>query len=264
MAYCLMGLFDVNMPLLYGEGSKAFHRLQLEIIKSSTDQSIFAWESQDPDADLGGPWTLPLFALEPSMFRHAGKIKDSRFAADFLSPYTMTNKGLQIQAKLVPAREYTEATRSEKLLLLNCYREEYPSDIELAVFLNQVNEGSDTFTRCRKNLYFVKEKLSREAKFVNETPIYINNNSPYIDSRINDSNVTSVLLNVRSVLKDGFTITKKQYKDGRMDHNIMAEHSGTWEGDYQIIRFPDNRSLQVDCTNEKKCFVLQSAKSYGR
>jgi len=29
MAYCLMGIFDVNMPLLYGEGSaKAFRRLQ--------------------------------------------------------------------------------------------------------------------------------------------------------------------------------------------------------------------------------------------
>jgi hypothetical protein len=42
-AYCLMGLFDVNMPLLYGEGEKAFYRLQLEIIKNSSDESIFAW-----------------------------------------------------------------------------------------------------------------------------------------------------------------------------------------------------------------------------
>jgi hypothetical protein len=36
-AYCLMGLFDVHMPLLYGEGKKAFYRLQLEIIKDSSD-----------------------------------------------------------------------------------------------------------------------------------------------------------------------------------------------------------------------------------
>jgi hypothetical protein len=41
IAYCLMGLFDVNMPLLYGEGNKAFERLQEEIIKRSTDQTIF-------------------------------------------------------------------------------------------------------------------------------------------------------------------------------------------------------------------------------
>jgi len=45
-AYCLMGLFDVNMPLIYGEGQKAFYRLQLEIMKSSEDQSIFAWAPQ--------------------------------------------------------------------------------------------------------------------------------------------------------------------------------------------------------------------------
>ena len=41
-AYCLMGLFDVNMPLLYGEGKrKAFIRLQTEILKISDDESIF-------------------------------------------------------------------------------------------------------------------------------------------------------------------------------------------------------------------------------
>ncbi|KAK4451388.1 heterokaryon incompatibility protein-domain-containing protein [Podospora aff. communis PSN243] len=44
MAYCLLGLFDINMPLLYGEGSKAFLRLQGELVKSYPyDHSIFAW-----------------------------------------------------------------------------------------------------------------------------------------------------------------------------------------------------------------------------
>ena len=42
LAYCLMGIFNVNMPLLYGEGQKAFIRLQEEIMKDSDDQSLFA------------------------------------------------------------------------------------------------------------------------------------------------------------------------------------------------------------------------------
>jgi hypothetical protein len=42
-AYCLLGLFGVNMPLLYGEGYKAFVRLQHEITKETSDQSILAW-----------------------------------------------------------------------------------------------------------------------------------------------------------------------------------------------------------------------------
>ena len=33
IAYCMLGLFDVNMSPSYGEGKKAFMRLQLEMIK---------------------------------------------------------------------------------------------------------------------------------------------------------------------------------------------------------------------------------------
>ncbi|KAL8994767.1 MAG: hypothetical protein Q9169_005351 [Polycauliona sp. 2 TL-2023] len=36
-AYRLLGLFQVNMPMLYGEGQQAFMRLQEEIIKQSDD-----------------------------------------------------------------------------------------------------------------------------------------------------------------------------------------------------------------------------------
>ncbi|KAL2137270.1 hypothetical protein VTI74DRAFT_5001 [Chaetomium olivicolor] len=44
IAYCLLGLFDVNMPLLYGEGKKAFRRLQEEILKANPmDHTLFAW-----------------------------------------------------------------------------------------------------------------------------------------------------------------------------------------------------------------------------
>ena len=42
-AYCLLGFFDISMPLLYGEGRKAFFRLQEELLKCSNDPSLFAW-----------------------------------------------------------------------------------------------------------------------------------------------------------------------------------------------------------------------------
>ena len=44
MAYCLLGIFSINMLLLYGEGAKAFVRLQEETLKISNDQSLFAWK----------------------------------------------------------------------------------------------------------------------------------------------------------------------------------------------------------------------------
>ena len=43
MAYCLMGLFNINMPTLYGEGSRAFQRLQEEILSRDIDTSLFSW-----------------------------------------------------------------------------------------------------------------------------------------------------------------------------------------------------------------------------
>jgi len=43
MAYCLLGIFDVNLPLIYGEGRKAFQRLQEAIMLKTHDQSLFAW-----------------------------------------------------------------------------------------------------------------------------------------------------------------------------------------------------------------------------
>ncbi|KAI0188879.1 heterokaryon incompatibility protein-domain-containing protein [Xylaria flabelliformis] len=44
MAYCLLGIFDVNMPLIYGEGWKAFRRLQEILIHEyPEDLSLFAW-----------------------------------------------------------------------------------------------------------------------------------------------------------------------------------------------------------------------------
>lgn len=43
IAYSMLGLFNVNLTPEYGEGCKAFMRLQRAILESSTDESIFAW-----------------------------------------------------------------------------------------------------------------------------------------------------------------------------------------------------------------------------
>lgn len=60
MAYCLLGLCGVNMPLLYGEGGdRAFRRLQLEIISSNPDISIFAFHQT---------WNQGILANHPSQF----------------------------------------------------------------------------------------------------------------------------------------------------------------------------------------------------
>ena len=91
VAYSLLGLFDVNMPLLYGEGRKAFYRLQLEIIKQSDDESIFAWIEENTRLTHTGmlaPW--------PDAFRFSGTIMLNAFKP-LRPPFSMTNKGLEMR-----------------------------------------------------------------------------------------------------------------------------------------------------------------------
>lgn len=45
MAYCLLGIFDIHMHMLYGEGRRAFQRLQEEIIQTANDRTIFIWRA---------------------------------------------------------------------------------------------------------------------------------------------------------------------------------------------------------------------------
>ena len=89
-AYCLMGIFDVNMPLLYGEGEKAFIRLQLEILKQSDDDSIFAWTSYPK---LHRADTVGLLAGSVTGFRNSGAVERRTFMPQ--RPYSMTNQGLR-------------------------------------------------------------------------------------------------------------------------------------------------------------------------
>lgn len=72
VAYSLLGLFEVNMPLLYDEGGlKAFMRLQYEIIRGRWDESIFAWTRPKFFADPPAPGLL---APSPRAFSASGSI----------------------------------------------------------------------------------------------------------------------------------------------------------------------------------------------
>ncbi|KAK1829302.1 heterokaryon incompatibility protein-domain-containing protein [Podospora conica] len=70
IAYCLLGIFDVNMPLLYGEGAKAFSRLQEEIARSRSDLSLFAWSSPPSEKRNSSFYEQisGVFASSPSQF----------------------------------------------------------------------------------------------------------------------------------------------------------------------------------------------------
>ena len=95
IAYSLLGIFDVNMALLYGEGEKAFQRLQDEIIKQSDDESIFAW-----GLDKDYPEATGVLAQSPADFAGSEDVITSPGPTRLISPRTrrphfLTNKGIE-------------------------------------------------------------------------------------------------------------------------------------------------------------------------
>jgi hypothetical protein len=83
-AYSLMGLFGINMPMLYGEGDGAFRRLQEEIMRNDDDSSIFCINSG----------FFQLMARGPGCFTNRGSVTKGRIHS--AEPYLFTNRGLKL------------------------------------------------------------------------------------------------------------------------------------------------------------------------
>lgn len=88
IAYSLMGIFDVNIPLLYGEGEKAFIRLQEEIIRQANNTLFLWWGIDTP--------TQRLLADSPSSFETGIDL----YSYDSFQPFSWTNVGLQLETKI--------------------------------------------------------------------------------------------------------------------------------------------------------------------
>ncbi|KAJ4324087.1 hypothetical protein N0V84_004053 [Fusarium piperis] len=96
MAYSLLGIFGINMPLLYGEGGeRAFIRLQEQIISQTYDHSIFSW------GFARGPTHGGIFATSPLDFAGCGDVVPASVGRR--SHYTVTNLGIQIQLPIMAA-----------------------------------------------------------------------------------------------------------------------------------------------------------------
>jgi len=103
LAYCLLGIFDVNMPLLYGEGDKAFIRLQEEIIRQSGDLSIFAWGY---DASMANG-IHEIFAPSPAFFIGCSKLFRHR-APSGSSRAVITMNNITLSVRLSYLRPKTD------------------------------------------------------------------------------------------------------------------------------------------------------------
>lgn len=126
-AYCLLGIFDIHMPLLYGEREAAFIRLQEAIAAKYNDLTLFAWTAKGthpqhhtsknvvfynrnsgaigsvPESDPGSNYECyhGIFACSPKEFARTGGINSCVSHPSIYNPeFSITNKGLKINSAL--------------------------------------------------------------------------------------------------------------------------------------------------------------------
>jgi len=173
-AYSLMGLFGVNMPLLYSEGARAIIRLQEEIMRTTYDHSLFAWRYPWAGINLSAPSINPsLFTwrndsayrglLAPSInhFRGCGDIISVDYAtydAQFsqfrkaqkepMPHFSQTNYGTQIE---LPLQAHMATTGFYKAYLACTLMRRYPpkfqNDFLYVKLRHRPSAGTDSYER---------------------------------------------------------------------------------------------------------------------
>ena len=142
MAYSLLGIFGINLPLLYGEGETAFLRLQEEIMKHSNDLSLLAWTESDLEGRDSLYSSCSVLARHVRYFGNSRTLalrKDSKQMPDF----STTNKGLRVETELA-----YRGSEDEWALDINCIdlvRTSQPLSIALR------HQGHGIFARTRSS-----------------------------------------------------------------------------------------------------------------
>ncbi|KAI0556215.1 HET-domain-containing protein [Xylaria curta] len=161
-AYSLMGIFSVNMPMLYGEGAeKAFLRLQEEIMRESDDQSLFAWidQSSSPDARFG------LLAPSTSNFLYSNSIIPYE---DFepRSPYTMTNRGLRIELHLTAIED------GQYVAAVDCPPPpNFENSCFLAIYLEKLSDFDEQYARVKVGTFaMVRQRGPLQTIYIRQKP----------------------------------------------------------------------------------------------
>jgi hypothetical protein len=277
IAYCLMGIFDVNMPLLYGEGEKAFIRLQEEILKESDDQTLLAWGqtlledrkecyqtsfTSIKNADVRKQWLSDLvkecsrpcgvLAKSPGFFAGSGDyLPLERGSNQFLM--TRTSHGLSAQlSQVTPFKfissdmEAAECGRDlpARMFALHCRHRSHPGT-RIAIILNgtestylePVMSRSATFPSVMFRSAMFLQEVSSESLTGEPTGIFLSKSDRTAD--------LSYAVLHRHVMED--IIVTPKVSRFRVDH----VHGGTLDPSKNQVFFNRRKGVILMCKDTK-------------
>ncbi|KAH6674252.1 heterokaryon incompatibility protein-domain-containing protein [Halenospora varia] len=194
IAYCLMGIFGVHMPMLYGEGERAFVRLQEEIMRTSDDQSILAWSNWVPNQGRG------LLAASPAAFSQCGTV--AHMPNPNATPFMSTNRGISLQ---VPLKSLEDRTHLAVLYCQEIGHSEHLLGIPLGELLGQRN----MFVRVKGvPLEVIKReeamRLESKSIYVREERTFRNPGKPYGRCLIKSSGLQANNIRISEVYPTGW------------------------------------------------------------
>jgi hypothetical protein len=212
MAYCLLGIFDVNIPLIYGEGRKAFARLQEQIIHEQNDLSIFAWKTTNGSQAYRG-----ILAQEPSEFTEARSLRTVPGEPD-APEFVMTNKGIRISIA------FSIHPNGSCIFPLNCYYEEStPPKKPEPVGIYVIMYGPGLYARSRPHevaLNFSAPRGYEQQRYLSKTI------------------APSILPTVEPYRKDSFVFYGAFISP--YYHHEETQPRAWWDHDRKIFRLPNS------------------------
>jgi hypothetical protein len=231
-AYSLLGIFGINMPLIYGENEKAFLRLQEEIAKRSNDLSLFAWT-----AHMDGRRGIHreheyrgIFARTPAEFSNC---RDITLCRDQLAPmkeFQLSNNGcLRIETYLAPAPS------KDYIFALDCTdgtQDRQKRELRLGIHLMKTETG---YVRCKIGELFTTYDKNLWASGRN-APVYIRK-----DLDVNEA------IRLRAQLASSLIFLFHKPTDSKI-FGFQARPRSLWDGNGRHFITSDQRNFTAYVT----------------
>ncbi|UKZ77578.1 hypothetical protein TrVFT333_005302 [Trichoderma virens FT-333] len=203
LAYCLLGIFDITMPMIYGEGGdQAFFRLQEQIMKVTRDDSILAWglgSNESSAANTGKAIAGRVMAKSPADFANSGHIICRDQSLNYMSSVDISGGGIRAYLPLLIT------STGQTVGLLNCGPEKNAQQVVGIPLIELAVGSSDEYARPRGYNSFLH---SMTAPATTPKPIRIKHDSQEnvsLDSsglyfHYEDSDFTDINLKIIDVL----------------------------------------------------------------
>ncbi|KAF8850728.1 putative ankyrin repeat-containing protein [Acephala macrosclerotiorum] len=240
LAYCLMGIFGINMPLLYGEGKRAFFRLQEEITKVSDDHSIFAWKSKEEKH--GG-----LLATSPNAFKESANVVPSNPFVTYPTPLTVSNKGIHLAVRFVGTGH-----PGLGLAILHC-TESGNDDRLIAIYVGDLFLTMEYFERVQCEKFELLDLRDFRSSQYSSRRICIQQR-PLPSWKLSDATLTSLI----GIREQAILLRPTQGRDNERANLLLSRSKTKPDLKDEDGRTPLSHAVRGECKTMVELFLARS------